>query len=283
MTSCKPSATSVDTNQKISTSIDTPCDDPTLCRSLTGALQYITFSRQVISYDIQQVCLHMHVSYTEHKLVLKPITRYIQSTLQYGLHLYPSLIEKLVSYTNVDWGGCPDNHQSTSDYCVFLSDNLLSWSSKRQPMLSRSSDEVEYRGVANVVSKSCRLHNILLEFHFSLFHTTLVYYDNVSVIYLCDNLVQHQLTKHIEIDIHFVREKVTHDQTRFLHVPSRHQIVYIFTKDLSGVLFDDFRTSLSIRRTPASTVGVPYNLYLFVLICIYFVFILYLFIIMIYL
>ncbi|MCI56171.1 copia protein, partial [Trifolium medium] len=78
-------------------------------------------------------------------LALKRILRYVQGTPHYGLHFYPSHIEKLVSYTDVDWGGCLDTRRSTFGYCVFLGDNFISWSSKRHPTLSRSSVEAEYR------------------------------------------------------------------------------------------------------------------------------------------
>ncbi|XP_057423558.1 uncharacterized mitochondrial protein AtMg00810-like [Lotus japonicus] len=152
MTSCNPSVTPIDTKQKLSTSAGTPCDDPTLYRSLVGALQHLTFIRPDISYVVQQVCLHMHAPCTEHMLALKRILRYVHGTLQFGLHLYSSPTEKLISYTDVDWGGCPDTRRSTSSYCLLLGDNLISWSSKRQPTLSQSSAEAEYRGVANVVS-----------------------------------------------------------------------------------------------------------------------------------
>jgi hypothetical protein len=124
-------------------------------------------------------------------IALKRILRYVQGTIHFGLHLSPSPITKLISYTDADPGGCPDIRRSTSRYCVFLSDNLIPWSSKRQPTLSRSGVEVEYKGIANVVSESCWIHNLLLELHFPIPQATLVYCDNVSAIYLSDNLVQH--------------------------------------------------------------------------------------------
>ena len=123
---------------------------------------------------------------------------------------------------------------------MFLGDNLVSWSSKRQPTLSRSSAEAEYRGVANVVSESYWIRNLLLELHCPIRKATLVYCDNVSAIYLSGNPVQHQRTKHIEMDIHFVREKVARGEVRVRHVPSRYQIADIFTKGLPLILFEDF-------------------------------------------
>ena len=167
----------------------------------------------------------------DHMHALRRILGYIQGTCHYGLHLYPSSTT-LISYTNVDWGGCPDTRRSTSGYHVFLGDNLISWLSKRQPTLSRSSAEAEYRGVANVVSESCWLHKHLLELHCPIHKATMVYCDIVSAIYLPGNPVQHQRTKHIKLDIHFVREKVARVQVRVLHVPSRYQIVDVFTKGL---------------------------------------------------
>jgi hypothetical protein len=232
-----------------------PYEDPSLYRSLAGALHYLTFTRPDISYAVQQICLFMHNPMEAHMHALRRILRYIQGTKHFGLHLYPSSLTSLISYTDDDWGGCPDTRRSTSGYCVFLGDNLLSWSSKRQPTLSRSSAKAEYRGVANVVSESCWLRNLLLELHCPIHKATMVYCDNVSAIYLSGNPVQHQRTKHIEMDIHFVREKVARGQVRVLHVPSRHQIADIFTKGLPLILFQDFRNSLSIHPPPASTTG----------------------------
>ncbi|KAK1430107.1 hypothetical protein QVD17_12618 [Tagetes erecta] len=256
MSSCKPVATPVDTNTKLGASVGDLFENVTLYRQLAGALQYLTFTRPDISYAVQQICIHMHAPRTSHFNALKRILRYLQGTIDFGLTLTKFGISSLLAYTDADWGGCPDTRRSTSGYCVYMGDNLLSWSSKRQSTLSRSSAEAEYRGVANVVSEVSWLRNLLLELHHPPSHATLVYCDNVSAIYLSGNPVQHQRTKHIEMDIHFVREQVRRGNIRVLHVPSRYQIADIFTKGLPRVLFNDFRSSLNIRQPPVSTAGV---------------------------
>ncbi|GJY20699.1 copia protein [Tanacetum coccineum] len=256
MSSYNPVATPVDTNSKLSSTLGDPFDDSTHYRSLARALQYLAFTRPDISYAVQQVCLHMHAPTTDDMHALKRILRYIRRTLDYDIHLYHSSVTKLISYTDADLDGCPDTRRSTSGYCVFLGDNIISWSSKQQPTLSHSSAEVEYRGVANVVSELCWIRNLLLEFHHPIKTATLVYCDNVSTIYLSGNPVQHQRTKHIKMDIHFVREKVARGKVRVLHVPSRYQIANIFTKGLPRVIFNDFRDRLSVRSPPVATAGV---------------------------
>nr|GEV67318.1 hybrid signal transduction histidine kinase M [Tanacetum cinerariifolium] len=143
---------------------------------------------------------------------------------------------------------------STSGYCVFLGDNLLSWSTKRQHTISCSSDVAECQGVANVVAETACLRNLLRELHSPLLTATLVYCDNVSAIYMSANPFQHQQTKHIEIDIHFVRDMVKAGHVRVLHVPSLFQYADIFTKGLPSALFEDFRSSLSVCPPSAQTV-----------------------------
>nr|GFA32522.1 ribonuclease H-like domain-containing protein [Tanacetum cinerariifolium] len=123
------------------------------------------------------------------------------------------------------------------------------------PTLSRSSAEAEYRGVTNAVAETCWIRNLLRELHTPLSSDTIVYCDNVSAVYLSSNPVQHQRTKHIEIDIHFVLDLVATRHVRILHVPSRFHYANIFAKGLPSALFDEFRDSLSVRCTPLQLWG----------------------------
>ncbi|KAJ0853351.1 putative RNA-directed DNA polymerase [Helianthus annuus] len=120
MTDCKPCATPCDTTTKLSASDGELISDSTLYRSLAGALQYLTFTRPDITYAVQQVCLFMHAPREPHFAFLKRILRYLQGTIDLGLHLSASSPITLIAYSDADWGGCPDSRRSTSGYCVFL-------------------------------------------------------------------------------------------------------------------------------------------------------------------
>jgi hypothetical protein len=122
----------------------------------------------------------------------------------------------------------------------------VSWSSKRQHTVSRSSAEAEYRAVANGVAEATWLHQLLLELRHPPRRATLVYCDNISVVYLSSNPVQHQQTKHVEIDLHLVREKVALGHVRVLHVPTTLQYADVFTKGLPTSLFQEFWSSLNV-------------------------------------
>nr|GEV14712.1 zinc finger, CCHC-type [Tanacetum cinerariifolium] len=180
MANCNPSRTPIDTESKLGSDSD-PVFYLTLYRSLAA---------------------------------LKRILRCVCGALDYELQLFSSSTIELVAYSDANWDGCPTTRRSTSGYYVFIGNNLLSWSSKHQPTISRSSAEAEYRGIANAVVETCWLRKLLRDLHTPLSSATLVYFDNASVVYLSCNLVQHQRTKHIEVDIHFVRDLVAIGQVR---------------------------------------------------------------------
>ena len=197
----------------------------------------------------------MHDPWVPHYNHVKRILRYLKGTLNHGLHLNNSSPNSLTAYSDADWAGCPDTRRSTSGFCVFLGNNLISWSSKRQVTVSRSSAEAEYRAVAHAVADTIWIRQLLSELHRPIEQATIVYCDNISAVYMTSNPVQHRRTKHIEIDIHFVREKVALGQVRVLHVPSTAQFADIFTKALPTKPFQDICFSLNVVEPAVDTAG----------------------------
>ncbi|GKB86999.1 ribonuclease H-like domain-containing protein [Tanacetum coccineum] len=167
----------------------------------------------------------MHDPREPHFASLKRILWYVRGTLVYGLQLFSSSTTNLVAYSDADWAGCPTTRRSTSGYCVFL--------------------ETTYSLGPLSVSR---------HFLVPVQRLSIVVLPMLAV-YLSCNPFQHQRTKHIEIHIHFVRDLVAAGQVRVLHVPSRYQFADIFTKGLPSALFEEFRSSLSVRCPPAPTAG----------------------------
>lgn len=256
MLNCKPAPMPIDTKPKVAASSGTPASDASFYRSIVGALQYLTLTRPDLQYAVQQVCLHMHQSCDVHWSLVKRILRYVRGTVRHGLQLFvQNTATDIIAYSDADWAGCPDTRRSTSGYCVFLGDSLISWSSKWQPTVSRSSPEAEYRAVANAVAECTWLRQLLTELRCSPDKASVIFCDNVSATYLSANPVDHRRTKPIELDIHFVRDLVTVGQVRVLLVPTAQQLADIMTKGLPSMAFADFRSSLCVTNGAAETAG----------------------------
>lgn len=131
MHNCKPALTPIDAKGKLSADGE-QVDDASSYRSLTRALQYLTVTRPDLAFAIEQACLHMHDPRVPHQALLKRILRYVRGTSDQGLHICGSQDISITAYSDANWAGCSDTRRSTSGFCVFLGNALVSWSSKQQ-------------------------------------------------------------------------------------------------------------------------------------------------------
>lgn len=158
----------------------------------------------------------------------------------------------LRAYADADWAGDPSDRKSTSGYCVFLGDSLVSWKSKKQSVIARSTAEAEYRAMAHATSEVVWLRWLLSDMGVSLSSSTPLYCDNKSAIQIAHNSVFHERTKHIEIDCHFVRHHLQSGTITLPFVSSTLQLADFFTKTHTTARFRFLLGKLSMLSGLAS-------------------------------
>ncbi|CAL9026864.1 unnamed protein product [Prunus brigantina] len=228
MTQCKPCSTPCLPTAKLLKFDGTPLSDPTLYRSLVGGLQYLTFSRPDIAFAVNTLCQFMHTPTDTHFAAVKRVLRYLAGTLTHGIHFTSSDVH-LQAYSDADWAG-----DST---------------------VSRSSTEAEYRALAITAAELSWLRQILRDLHIVLDRPPVLWCDNISALALASNPVFHARTKHIEIDFHFIRERVTRGDMLVSHIPSSNQLADIFTKGLHTSQFSYLRNNLMLSPPSISLRG----------------------------
>ena len=142
-----------------------------------------------------------------------------------------------------------------SAYCIYLGNNLISWSSKKQSVIARSSVESEYRALASASAEISWLQSLFSEICLSCTETPTIWCDNINATELTRNPVSHSRTKHIKIDLHFIINKVIAGELQIQYIPSVEQIADIMTKPLSFIHFNYLRDKLNVHLCPLSLRG----------------------------
>ncbi|KAL4272215.1 hypothetical protein GQ457_13G013050 [Hibiscus cannabinus] len=173
-----------------------------------------------------------------HWKALKRILRYIQGTVSLGLFYSKTKDYKLVGYSDSDWCGDIDDRKSTSGYVFFMGDTAFTWLSKKQPIVTLSTCEVEYVAAFWCVCHAIWLRNLLSKMMLKQADATVIHVDNKSTIELAKNPVNHERSKHIDVRFHFIRDHVKGGNVELVHVASQDQVADIFTKPLPKVLLE---------------------------------------------
>ena len=176
------------------------------------------------------------------------ILNYLKGTPGQGLFFSSASKQHLKGYFDFDWASCPDTKRSITVFYVFLGDSLISWKSKKQHTMSRSSTKSEYRSMAALVTEFVWMITFLRELGVDHTHPTLLYCDSQVAIHITANPDYHERTKHIKLDCHFVREKIQYKVAKTFLVPTKHQLADLLTKPLGHQPFNNLLHKMGINN-----------------------------------
>jgi len=213
----KPATVPMDPTVKLKGSGKEPLKDPTAYRRLVGKLLYLTISRPDITFAVHNLSQFMAHPDKTHMDAANHLLRYIKGSPGQGIFMAKTDDLSFQAFVDADWGSCPDTRRSVTGFCVFLGKSLISWKSKKEQTLSRSSAEAEYRALATLCCEVIWLQSLLRELKIAVRSPAAVFCDNQAAIYIAQNPMFHERTKDIELDCHFVRDRVVDGSIKLLY------------------------------------------------------------------
>ncbi|KAH9801351.1 retrovirus-related pol polyprotein from transposon RE1 [Citrus sinensis] len=254
MENCRESDTPMSTGQKLrrAGNDDNLIVNVTEYRSIIGALQYLVLTRPELAFSVNKLSQFLAAPTEKHWIACKKILRYLKATKDFGLLFKAGDGINLTSYTDADWACDVDDRKSVGAYCVYLGQNLISWSSKKQQTVARSSTESEYRALSTACAEIVWIQALLGELKLKCSQIPVIWCDNNGAAALATNPVYHAKTKHIEFDVHFIREKVTCKQVEIKYVPSEWNVADVLTKPMAYSFFNYYRDKLNVVPRPLS-------------------------------
>ncbi|XP_031106315.1 uncharacterized protein LOC116010963 [Ipomoea triloba] len=206
---CKPIRTPMVPGSLLSPKDGTVLSDPSSYRRLIGRLLYLTATRPDITYVVHHLSQFVSAPTDKHMIAAHRVLRYIKGSPGQGLFYLAEASLNLKAFSDSDWASCAETRKSVTGYCIFIGASLVSWRSKKQATVSKSSSEAEYRALATTACELQWITSLLRDMHVSSANPAVVYCDNKSAIAIAENHVFHERTKHIDIDCHIIRERIT--------------------------------------------------------------------------
>jgi hypothetical protein len=243
----------MDPNLKFSIESGDLLPNPSMYQRLVGRLIYLTKTIPDLTFAVSVVSQFMHASRTAHLDAVYHILRYLKTSPGLGLFYFSGHQLGLSCFTDVDYAGSQTDKCSTTGLSTFYGNHLIFWKSKKQAVVFRSSAEAEYRAMAQGTCEILWLRSILNELGFTEKDSSQLFCDNKSTSMLASDYVLHERSKHIEVDIHFIREKIQSSIIVPSFVPSSDQTADVFTKLVGPSLLQSSIVKLGLIDSFAPT------------------------------
>ncbi|RVW37281.1 Retrovirus-related Pol polyprotein from transposon TNT 1-94 [Vitis vinifera] len=210
--------------------------------------------RPNLAYALSVVSQYMHNPGEQHMNVVMHILRYLKNAPGKGILFAKNVDHQSIEvYTNADWAGAVDDRRSTSGYFTFVGGNLVTWKSKKQNVVARSSAEAEFRGMALGLCEALWLRLLLQDLGYLSRQPIRLFCDNKAACDIAHNPVQHDRTKHVEVDRFFIKEKLDDKIVELPKIRSEDQLADILTKAVSSQVFSKFLDKLGMCDIYAPT------------------------------
>ncbi|XP_070677787.1 uncharacterized mitochondrial protein AtMg00810-like [Malus domestica] len=259
MLDCKHVDTPIEQNHRLGLFPDQIPTLKELYQRLVGRLIYLSHTRPDIAYAISVVSQFMHSPSEAHMDAVTRILRYLKMAPDRGLVFSKNDHLNVEGYTYADWACSITDRRSTSGYFTFMGGNLVTWRSKKQKVVTRSSAEVEFRGMSHGVCELLWLKQLLRNLGFKPKGAMKLHCDNKATIEIAHNPVQHDRTKHVEIDQHFIKEKLDAGIVMCPFVGSEDQLADVLTKAVSNSVFsnslDNTKMKLDAEKKKSRSLG----------------------------
>ncbi|KAJ9535774.1 hypothetical protein OSB04_un001074 [Centaurea solstitialis] len=254
MSGCRPADTPMLEGLKLKNEENqVPVDKKRRYQRLVGRLMYLAHTRPDIAHTLSVISQFMHNPGEQHMNAVMHLLRYLKSAPGKGvLFKKGSNCESVEVYTDADWAGSKVDGRSTSGYFSFVGGNLVTWRSKKQHVVSRSSAEAEFRSMALGICEALWLKRLLQDLGRPIQKPIQLFCDNKSARDIAHNPVHHDRTKHVEVDRFFIKEKLENKTLEVRKIQSEDQPADILTKAVSKKVFSKLLSKLGILVVEAS-------------------------------
>ncbi|GAA0143379.1 transmembrane signal receptor [Lithospermum erythrorhizon] len=237
----KPTTTPLPSDWGTYNSESPPMADPSVYRRLVGRLLYLNFTRPDVTFPVNHLSQFMQAPSEANCTTTTHVVKYLRGTISHGLTYAAGTSLSVQAYCDADWAKCSITRRSVSGYCILIGSSLVSWKSKKQTTISKSSAEAEYRSAASTVCELKWISYILQDIKQPCDLPLSLGCDNKSTIHIIENPIFHERTKHIELDCHLIWDHYKNGFIKPYHVPSKSQLADLFTKLLPApVMFSLF-------------------------------------------